>query len=482
MNVPSLKTIVKNMSVLLVSDIIRYSFSFLFIMYIARYLGTEGFGLLSFVIASMGILGVVADLGMNSLMVRNVAVDRSLAGKYLGNVLLIKMILSLLIFVTLFTVIIVGSYPSETVWVVFFIGLSVILSIFTGVFTNVFQSFEKMQYLAIGDIVRSVLMLVGAFFIISLGESVVVLASVYFYANLVVFVYSVFVVLWKFARPRIEFDWRFWKKIFRDSLPMGGMAICFLIYFRVDTVMLAFMKGDVAVGLYNAAYRLTDATMVIPALVMTVVFPVLSRYHEQGRGIFLQVYEKSFKFLLYGGLLMAVMVTLLSYPIIGVVYGDAFLESAGALQILIWAAAALFLSNVLGSVLVAANKQMFGLYINLATIFINVFLNLGMIPFYGFIGAAITTVVSEIINIIICMYYLEKHGYPIGLKAVFLPAFLGLGVIGGVIGVLSFVGISSVVIAFVSFVLYGVILFKFGMDKYDIMVIRKIFTRDKHHM
>lgn len=469
------------MSVLLVSDIIRYLFSFVFVVYIARYLGTEGFGLLSFVIASISILGVVIDLGMNSLMVRNVAVDKSLAGKYLGNILLIKIILTILIFGALFSVIVLGSYPLETVEIVLFIGLSVIVTIFTSVFTNIFQSHEKMQYLAIGDIIRSILMLVGAFFIISLNGDVVVVASVYFYANLVVFVYSLFVVLWKFVKPRIEIDLGFWKKIFCDSLPMGGMAICFLIYFRVDTVMLGFMKGDVAVGLYNASYRLIDATMMIPSLVMTVVFPVLSRYHGQGRESFLLVYEKSFKFLLYLGILMAIVVSLLSPLIIDIVYGDAFLESAGALRILIWASTMLFVSSVLGSVLVAAHKQMFGFYVNLATIFINVFLNLMIIPFYGFIGAAVTTVVSEIISLIICLYYLEAHGYPIGLKAVFLPAFLGLGVTGGMIGILSIMGFSSVVIALVSFVLFGGLLFKFGVKKDDMLLIRKVFTREKHN-
>lgn len=351
------------MSVLFVSDVIRYFLSFLFTVYVARYLGTEGFGLLSFVVASMGILGVVTDLGINSLMVRDISVKKELTGKYLGNVILIKVFLSLLIFGTLFAVLALGSYPSETVGVTLFIGLSVIISSFTGMFTAVFQSYQKMHFQAIGEITRNVLMLIGAFLIISLNGSIVVLASIYFYVNVVVLVYSAGIVLWRFAKPKIEVDWIFWKKIFRTSLPIGGMAIFFLIYFRIDTVMLSYMKGDVAVGLYNAAYRLIDATMVIPAIIMTAVFPVLSHYHASDRGVFLKVYEKSFKFLLFLGLLMAVAVTLLSSQITGVVFGDAFLDSAGALQILIWASAVLFLSSVLGSVLIAANMQMFGLYI-----------------------------------------------------------------------------------------------------------------------
>jgi len=80
--------IAKNTGVLLVSQVVSYAIGFFFIMYTARYLGAAGFGVLSFALVFTGIFGVFADLGLRQLTVREVARDKSLAGKYLGNIAL----------------------------------------------------------------------------------------------------------------------------------------------------------------------------------------------------------------------------------------------------------------------------------------------------------------------------------------------------------------------------------------------------------
>ena len=84
----TVQRIAKNTGVLLASQIVSYIFGFFFVMYTARYLGAEGFGVLSFALAFTGIFGVFADLGLRQLTVREVARDKSLAGKYLGNIAL----------------------------------------------------------------------------------------------------------------------------------------------------------------------------------------------------------------------------------------------------------------------------------------------------------------------------------------------------------------------------------------------------------
>jgi len=90
----TIQRIAKNIRVLLVSQIASYILGFFFVMYTARYLGTEGFGILSFALASIGILWCFSDLGLNTLTVREVARDKSLASKYLGNIAVMKVILT----------------------------------------------------------------------------------------------------------------------------------------------------------------------------------------------------------------------------------------------------------------------------------------------------------------------------------------------------------------------------------------------------
>ena len=88
----ALQRIIKNTGLLLFSDIITKILGFFYIMYIARYLGAEGFGVLSFALAFTGIFSMFIDLGMHQLIIREVARDRSLARKYLANVALLETI------------------------------------------------------------------------------------------------------------------------------------------------------------------------------------------------------------------------------------------------------------------------------------------------------------------------------------------------------------------------------------------------------
>lgn len=148
-------------------------------MYTARYLGAEGFGILSFALAFTGIFGVFSDLGLSTLTVREVARDKSLASKYLGNIAVMKVILVIITFGLIALSINLLGYPEQTIKVVYLVALSIIFSAFSGMFYSIFQAYEKMEYQSVGQILNSALMLSGALFAIKQGFSVVSFASIY---------------------------------------------------------------------------------------------------------------------------------------------------------------------------------------------------------------------------------------------------------------------------------------------------------------
>ena len=158
----TVQRIAKNTAVLLAATIISKVLGFFYVMYTARYLGEEGFGILSFALAFTGIFGVFSDLGLGSLTVREVARDKSLAKKYLDNISVIKAILVAITFALIAMVINLLGYPEQTIKVVYLISLSVIFNSFTEMFYSIFRAFEKMEYSSLGQILNSILMLVGA--------------------------------------------------------------------------------------------------------------------------------------------------------------------------------------------------------------------------------------------------------------------------------------------------------------------------------
>jgi len=106
-------------------------------------LGAEGFGILSFAIAIVGIFTILTDLGISTLTVRDVARDRSLGPKYLGNGLIIKVILAVVSFGLIALAVNLLNYPSETITVVYFIALSTIFGSIASFIFSIFQAHEK---------------------------------------------------------------------------------------------------------------------------------------------------------------------------------------------------------------------------------------------------------------------------------------------------------------------------------------------------
>ena len=300
----TVQRIAKNTAVLFAANIVSKVLSFFYIMYTARYLGAEGFGILSFALAFTGIFSVFTTLGLGQLTIREVARDKSLAPKYLANISIIKFFLVSITFGLIAIVINLLGYPDQTIKVVYLITLSIIFSAFTGMFYSIFQAFEKMEYQSLGQILNSVLMLCGGLFAIKYGFSVIGFASLYFIASIIVLGYSFTILRWRFSNPnfnwspqKIEIDWSFWKSTIKEALPFGLTGVFIMIYYWIDSVMLSLIKGNLEVGWYNVAYRLNLIPLIIPGIFNSVIFPVMARYFITSKAHLNQVYQRYFKYM-----------------------------------------------------------------------------------------------------------------------------------------------------------------------------------------
>lgn len=479
----TVQRIAKNAGVLFVSQAISFLLGFLYVMYTARYLKAEGFGILSFALAFTAIFGVFADFGLVRLTVREVARDKSLASKYLANISVMKGILAIITFGLIALVVNLLGYPQHTVKVVYLIALSVILTAFTRMLYSIFQAFEKMEYQSLGQILHGVLMLLGVIVAIKFHLSVIGFAFIYFIASLMVLGYNFIILRWKFTKlvstsvtNVLEIDWSFWKQSIKEAWPMGGMAIGIMIYFRTDAVMLSLMKGDTAVGLYSAAYKLSEVSTMIPAMFMASVFPVMAKFHKGARDSFASTYGKSVKYLLYLAVPMALTVTLLARPIVNLIFRNEFSGSVIALQILIWAAAIMYVTMVLGTTIVTANKQILSLKLTIAAAILNIILNLIMIPRYSYVGASATTVATEAFGLLAGIFFLNRYGYKLNITTTCVPPLLGLSAAGIAAIILINLGISVLIISTVAILMYGVIIYKTGIKEDDRQLIKKMLN------
>jgi O-antigen/teichoic acid export membrane protein len=474
----TVRTIAKNTTALLIATIISYILTFFISIYIARYLGAEGFGILSLAIALTGIFSIFTDLGINTLAVREIAKNKELTNNYLINVTVIKILLTFLTLSIIFLIVNITGYTKNISTVILIIAISMIFTAFTNLFNSIFQAYEKMEYISVGNILNSMLLFIGVIISIYFQLNIFFFAASYLAASLLVLVYSSLIYTWKFHLPKISIDLSFWKSTLKEALPFGVTNIFGSIYYWIDSVMLSQMVGNEVVGWYNAAYRLMFAFLAIYTVYLSSIFPVMSKFYKNSEEYLKFSYERSYKYLLIVSLPIAVGTTLLADKLILLIYGSGYIPAIFALQILIWTIPLLFINGLSGYLLSAVNRQMTLTKIVFVGMVLNIILNLILIPKFSFIGSSFATVVTELSLFLLFIYSLIKTGYT-DKKSLTkdLPKIIASNMTMALSIILLKDSNLLLIIPFASIVYFvAIYLFK-ALDEIDISLIRSILNK-----
>lgn len=470
------RKIAKNTMFLMISQVISYVLAFFYMIYIARYLGADGFGILSFALAFTGIFSILADLGLNTLTVREIARDKLLTGKYLINVVSMKIILSVFTFGMIAVIINSLGYPQETVNVVYFVALSVILTAFSGIFYSIFQAHEKMEYQSIGQVINSVLMFIGVLIGITYEFSVLGFAFIFFISSAISLMYILLVYFWKFPLSKIKVDIDFWKSTIKEALPFGLTSLSSMVYTYIDSVMLSLIQGNEVVGWYNAAYRLIIALLYVPVTVNIAIFPSMSKFHLSSQDSLRLINERYFKLMIIIGIPLGVAITILADNIIVLVFGYGYLQSIIALQILIWATVLTFVGASFVKLLEATNRQLIMTKISAIGVVVNILLNLILIPKFSYVGAGISTVITEIIIVGSIIKISYRIGFGVSLKRVkeiLLKVMISTGVMS--ILLMYFKALNLLILTPFAILAYIIILYLIkGIDDMDRYLFKQI--------
>lgn len=470
--------VLKNTGILSIAQIISYVLVFFYTIYIARYLGAEGFGILSFAIAIVGIFNILTDLGLTTLTVRDVARDKSLGPKYLGNGLVIKVILAVVSFGLIALTTNLLNYPSQTITVVYFIAFSTIFGSISSFIFSIFQAHEKMEYQGLGQILNAVLMFSGVFIAITLSKDVIGFSFVYFITSLVSLIYSLLVYIWKFSLPPIEIDRVFWSKLLKGAIPFGITGVFVTIYYWIDSVMLSIMAGNEVVGWYNASYKVIFLFLSFQSLFIVSIFPVLSSFYKTSKNSLKFAYERSFKYMLILSIPIAVFGTLVADKIILIIYGPDFMPSIVALQILIWTVVFMFLNNISGNFLGSIDQQVIVSKVAAIGAVVNIVLNLVLIPEFSYVGSSFATVFTELLILPMLVYVIHKYDYTnISPLVKDLPKILFSSLIMSLF-IIYFHYLNLFILMITAAIIYlGMIFITRTLDEKDIVLIKNIIHK-----
>lgn len=401
------RTLARNTAFLLVATLFTNLAAFVWNVYLARYLGTAGFGILSTALALTGIFSILADLGIGTYITREIARNPAGAGDLVAAGLGNRIILSCIVFVLILLFPLTGLYSGTAAAVIVFIAGYMLLGSFSSFFNSIFQGFQRMEYQTVWNILNSLFILVGVLAVVWLGGSVVQVAVAYLIAAALSLVYSAATFTRRFFTPGLSFS----RDMIREAIPFGITSVFSLIYFWIDSVMLSLMKGDVSVGLYNAPYRLLTVISSLYGVYLTAVFPVMSRFHVESEDSLRFTYMRSLKYLIIIAVPLIFTVFTLAGPLIELIFSAKYLESVPALRVLIIATAFMFINGVSSSLLGSANRQITVTRITGVAALFNVTLNLALIPRFDFMGASAATVMTEALMTLLFLRTVRDLGF-----------------------------------------------------------------------
>lgn len=250
------KSIFKNTSWMTVSQAVTSLCAFIWTIIIARYLGVSDYGVVSFAISFTSLTIVIMDLGMSIYTTRELSRDKNQLSRYVNNVVPFKVLLSIILFLVTWVILYLMGYNVLTIEVTLIFTIEMFFMSMVNLFNGVFQAFEELKYQSIGTILNSGFLLLGILITIGLNLGVIAVAGSYTIAYLIFLIYMFIKYVQKFGVPGFEFDLSFWKDIIIKSAPFGLSNFFYSIYFSIDIVMLSYLSGDYATGIYKSAYNI----------------------------------------------------------------------------------------------------------------------------------------------------------------------------------------------------------------------------------
>lgn len=404
---PVSKKIVWNTLVQMGGKIATTSLGIVITILLTRYLGPAGFGAFTFILVFVAMFGSLADWGMTLITIREASKNPSVSSEIIGNILIIRLILAVIAAATAVTVINFFAVEPLIKTLVMIASLSLIASSLKTSFQIIFNVKLRMENTALSDFSTNLLTLVIVFLVINFhwgltGVVLAYLAGDFLAAGVAAFLgFRLLPLKFSLINPQTKF-------LLLESLPMGAILVTFTIYNRIDTVILSHFKGQEAVGLYGAAYRIYEVLTLGAAYFANAVLPLISQLAQNDRQKLAEVYRKSFVVLLILGVLVATTNFIFAPLGITLIAGDKFAGSVGALQILSLALIVSYFNHLNGYTLIALGKQWYSFAIAIGALTLNIVLNWIFIPIYSYYAAAFITFITEGVIVLATLLILHK--------------------------------------------------------------------------
>ncbi len=368
------------------------------VLYAARVLGVVSWGVFSYALSLAALFTITADIGLGAVMTREIVRDPENKARYLSNSLIIKTVLVILtsIAIIFITPLITNLTLSKTLLI--FMALLVATDSIRLFTSSLNRSLEKMHWEAIANIITQFSIMILGIWVLIKNPTAEGLGISYLAGSMIGAIFSLWTVREYIKSFFGRIDKALIKKLLQSSWSIALLGLLGSVMLNTDIIMLGWLKGAEDVGYYSSAQKIIFTLYVLPSLIGTAAFPSLTRLANKNKEGFRELLEKSLKI----AFLIAIPITIggliIGYELMDIFFGNEYLAASTTFKILLLSLVLAYPTTILGNALLAYDQEkQFLKYAGVAAIG-NVVLNSILIPFWGIEGAAIATVVTQIIS------------------------------------------------------------------------------------
>lgn len=387
----------KNTSWVFLEKVLRIFVGIFVTVWVARYLGPQQFGILSYAIALVGIFSSISTLGLDSIVVRELVKNEIEHYEIIGTTFFLKLLGAVVVIVILYIITSVLPNDEYTNVLIFIIASSTIFHSFN-VIDFYFQSKVLSKYVVYANIISLSICSFIKIFLILNNASLTAFAWVILLESIILAIG----LLYFFIKlnpnnifSSVKFKIKVSKTLLSDSWPLILSGLVISVYMKIDQVMINQLLGNEAVGQYSAAVRLSEAWYFVPVVIAGSLFPAIINARKVSHHLYYSRLQKLFNFMVWVAISIALLVTFFSSTIVDILYGYQYFETARVLTIHIWASVFVFLGVASGKWFVIENYKLLYFFRTFYGMLFNIILNLIFIPRYGIEGAAWATLIGQ---------------------------------------------------------------------------------------
>lgn len=470
----------KNTAYLTLATIVQKVLAFVYFTLIARFVGVEWTGKYFFALSFSYIFSVFIDFGLNYVLIREIAKDKSRIQKFISNVFTIKLLLALITFTVGAAIINLTGHDELTIHLVYLALFAVILDSFHLNFYGVFRGVHNLKFESIGVIIYEVIILSFGLGVLIMHPSLALLITALILGSGFHIIYTTILLKKKLGVfPKLELDLKFLIPVFCIAFPFALATIFTKISSYADSVLLNFLSGDAYVGWYSVAYKITYAFQFIPMAFVAALYPAFASAWVGDREKLSQLLVKSLRYMMIIAAPICFGIWSIADKIILAFYGQQYAYSILPLQILIFVLFFIFMDFPIGSLLNACNRQVTKTAITGVTMLINIVLNILLIPQFDVIGASIAGLVSFTFMFFAGLFYAKKIiKFSFSLIAIKAFKILLSGAVMAAAAVIAKNYVSFTIVIPIAAIIYSAMLFALReLRTSDITFLKKIITK-----